>query len=357
MLAQDDLRAPLAHLHDEHGSVPLAVVTRGERIESLHTGTVVVSDQHGRIVASAGHPETFAYFRSSAKPFQAVTVIESGAADAFGFTPAELALCCASHYGAPMHQEQVTTMLAKIGLTPDALQCGSSLPGDDEELAKVTTGLREPSPLHCDCSGKHSGMLATCVQMGYPMDSYLSPQHPLQLQILQNVAEIMQVPADEVTLATDGCSVPTFGAAIADFATAYAKLSRPETSESRHAEALTRLRNAMMAHPANVSGYGNFVTDIMEVGGGRLVAKTGAEGLICLGIPSEGLGIAIRITDGSFRSQPVIVEAVLRELGLFDDAFYRDLAQRHPSSIRNHNGWEVGEHRAVVELQRPANPW
>ncbi len=155
-------------------------------------------------------------------------------------------------------------------------------------------------------------------------------------------------------VAVDGCSVPTFGGSTAAFATSYATLARPETAAISHAAALTRLRDAMMAHPENVSGAGNFVTDLMEVAGGRIVAKTGAEGLICLGIPSEGLGIAIRIADGTFRSQPEAVASTLRQLGLMDEAFYTELERRHPRAIRNHNGWVVGEHRAVFELSRPA---
>lgn len=352
MLANPPIETAHTHTSPGQGTATLAAVMRGEKVESVHSGTIVVADQLGNVVAWAGEPSTFAYFRSSAKPFQAVSVIESGAADAFNLTSAELALCCASHYGAPMHQEQVTKMLAKIGLTPDALQCGSPLPADMDEMARVQAGIRDRSPLHCDCSGKHSGMLATCVHLGLPVENYLSLDHPLQQNILANVADLMQVDVSSIELGTDGCSVPTFGATIAAFATAYATLARPETSASPHAASLTRLRDAMMAHPANVSGHGNFVTDIMDVGAGRIVAKTGAEGLICLGVPSEGLGIAVRLADGSFRSQPVIVEAVLRGLGLFDEAFFDELRARHPREIRNHNGWVVGEHRAIVELQR-----
>ncbi len=193
-------------------------------------------------------------------------------------------------------------------------------------------------------------MLATCVLRGYPIDSYLSPDHPLQREILAIVAELMAVDEQDVQLATDGCSVPTFGSSIAAFATAYAQLARPESSSSPHSLALTRLRDAMMTYPANVSGHGNFVTSIMEVGDGRIVVKTGAEGLICLGIPSDGLGIAIRLADGTFRSQPAIVAGVLRQLGLYDDAFYAELESRHPSAILNHNGWLVGRHESIVEL-------
>lgn len=351
MLVDEKHLAGLSRSSLAAGRVPLAVVRRGDEIESIHTGTVVVADQDGKVVAAAGDPSTFAYFRSSAKPFQAVIAIESGAADAFGFTRAELALFCASHLGSPMHQEQVAAMLAKLGLTPDTLRCGSPIPGDTHEASLVESGLRERSPLHCDCSGKHTGMLATCVHLGYPIDSYLSPNHPLQKEILAITSGLMGVDESEVRLATDGCSVPTFGSSIAAFATAYAHLARPKNSPSPHAEALVRLRDAMMAHPANVSGHGNFVTSIMEVGNGGIVAKTGAEGLICLGIPSEGLGIAIRTADGTFRSHPEIVAGVLRQLGLYDEAFYAALEERHPSAIRNHNGWQVGEHQSVVELE------
>ncbi len=355
MLVDSDLTAGVKRANTAAGRVPLAVVTRGAAVESIHSGTVVVVDQQGRIVASAGDPSTFAYFRSSAKPFQAVIAIESGAADTFAFTPAELALCCASHLGSPMHQEQVTTMLAKLGLTPDALRCGSPSPGDVHEASLVESGLREHTPLHCDCSGKHSGMLATCVHRGYPLESYISPDHPLQVEILSITADLMGVDPQSVQLATDGCSVPTFGASIASFANAYAHLARPETSSSPHAAALTRLRDAMMSHPANVSGHGNLVTSLMEIGSNRIVVKSGAEGLVCIGVPSEGLGIAIRVADGTFRSQPVIIAGVLRQLGLLDEAFYAALEERHPSAIRNHNGWVVGNHESVVELDWPAS--
>src|SRR5262249_52393777 len=147
----------------------LAEVTRGEAVESVHVGTIAVVNANGDLVAWAGDPTNFAYFRSSAKPFQAIPLVESGAADAFGFTPAEMALCCASHHAEPHHQREVAAMLAKLGLTEAALRCGSPLPGDEAEQGRVLAGLVAPSPLQCDCSGKHTGMLATCRHLGYPI--------------------------------------------------------------------------------------------------------------------------------------------------------------------------------------------
>ncbi|CAN5893238.1 asparaginase [soil metagenome] len=333
---------------------PLAVVTRADRVESVHAGTIVVADASGRTIASVGNPETIAYFRSSAKPFQAIPLIESGAADAFKFTDAELALCCASHHAEPRHQQQVAAMLGKIGLSIETLQCGISLPGDQAEAARVQTGVVAPSPLQCDCSGKHTGMLAVCVHLGYSVTDYLDMHHPLQVHIRQIMAEVLRVPSGSIAMARDGCSLPTFGASIRSFAQAYATLAAPSGSGSGHAAALDRLRHAMMTHPENVSGTGSFVTGIMEIGGGRIVAKTGAEGLICLGVPDASVGIAIRVADGSFRVHPEVVAETLRQLGLMDELFFSTVIERHPSTLLNHNGWEVGEIRPSFTLSMSA---
>lgn len=336
----------------------IAETTRGGITESLHYGVVVAVDAAGNVVASAGDPEHVVFFRSSAKPFQAIPVVESGAADAFGLTPAELALCCASHEGSPAHQSHVQAMLAKIGLTPDALQCGCPLTGDEEEAARITLGEVERTPLQCDCSGKHSGMLATIVLEGLSQADYLDPQHPLQQRILGIMAEVMRVPVDEIVLGTDGCSLPTFAAPVRAFATAYAALAAPESVPAgagrEHAEALNRLRDAMTAFPVNVSGEGNLVATIMEASNGRVAAKSGAEGLLCLAVPERCLGIAIRIADGTYRTHAVAAVSVLEQLGILDDATRQAILSHHSPEIRNHNGRLVGEIRPVFKLQSEA---
>jgi L-asparaginase II len=335
----------------------IAETTRGGITESVHHGVVVAVDVSGEIVASAGDPDQVVFFRSSAKPFQAIPVIESGAADAFGFTPAELALCCASHEGSPAHQEQVSAMLAKLGLSPAALQCGCPLTGDEEESARITLGLVERTPLQCDCSGKHTGMLATIVHEGLSLDDYLDPQHPLQQRILGLMAEVMRVPVDEIVLGTDGCSLPTFAAPVRAFAASYAALAAPEQVPAgagrEHAEALNRLRDAMTAYPVNVSGEGNLVATIMEVSEGRVAAKTGAEGLLCLAVPERGLGIALRVADGTYRTHAVAAVSALEQLDILDDAMRQEILARHNPELRNHNGWLVGEIRPVFALKSP----
>jgi L-asparaginase II len=334
--------------------VVIAETTRGGIVESAHHGIVVAVDVSGEVVAAAGDPERVIFFRSSAKPFQAIPVIESGAADAFGFTPSELALCCASHAGSPEHQRQVAAMLGKIGLSPADLQCGCSTPAHAEEAAGLVLRTVERTPLQCDCSGKHTGMLATIVHEGMSRDDYLDPRHPLQRRILGIIAMVLRVPEASIVLGTDGCSLPTFAAPISAFAAAYATLATPDRAPpgagQEHAPALDRLRTAMTAHPENVGGGGQFVSELMSVSEGRIVAKTGAEGLLCLGIPERGLGIAVRALDGTWRTHPAVVVSALEQLDILDDTTRTALLARHSPELRNHNGRLVGEVRPTFRL-------
>jgi L-asparaginase II len=333
----------------------LADVTRDERVESAHHGVVVVANTDGEVVASAGSPEHFAYFRSSAKPFQAVPLIESGAADAFGFTPAELAFCCASHNAEAQQQAAVAAMLAKIGLTKEALQCGVKLPEDKQEAARVTLGLVPRSSLQHYCSGKHAGMLATCVHLGYPIATYMEPEHPLQRQIRAIIAEVLRLEEREIVLATDGCSLPTFGAPMRTFAAAFATFAAPERVPTgnglRHAAALNRLRETMTAFPENVAGPGELDTDLMVISDGRFVAKLGAEGLLCVGIRDHGLGIVIRVLDGSGRGLDAVVASTLEQLELMEPPELAKLRKRPDLLVKTANGVQVGEVRPAFQLK------
>lgn len=336
----------------------IAETTRGGIRESIHHGVVVAVDAAGEIVAAAGDPEQVVFFRSSAKPFQAIPVIESGAADAFGFTLAELALCCASHEGSPDHQRQVAVMLAKIGLSAADLQCGCPLTGDEQEAARIVLGLVARTPLQCDCSGKHTGMLATIVLEGLSQEDYLDPGHSLQRRILGIMAEVMRMPVSSIVLGTDGCSLTTFGAPLRAFATAFAALAAPERvaegAGREHAAALNRLRQAMVSHPVNVSGEGNLVATLMELSSSRVAAKTGAEGLLCLAVPERELGIAIRIADGTYRAHAVVAVAALEQMGILDVATRQAILAQHSPELRNHNNRLVGEIRPVFRLAGPA---
>ena len=349
----------IARMERNQMSDAVAEIRRGGRVESLHPGIIAVADVSGRLVASVGDPSWPVFFRSSAKPFQAIPLIETGAADRFAFTDAELALACASHNAEARHQQAVAAMLTKVGLDPTALRCGCPLPSDREAAARVVLGIDPPSPLQCDCSGKHTGMLATAVHLSEPIADYLAPSHPVQQRVRTAVATLLRCPAEDLLDGTDGCSLPTFGAPISSFAVAYATFAAPTDAPAGagrdQATTLLRLRAAMLAHPENVAGTGELVSDLMAIGEGRLVAKSGAEGLLCLAAPKRGLGIAIRILDGSFRAHAAVAFSLIEQLDLLDAARLAALRERHPATIRNHNGWEVGEIRASFELSRPAS--
>jgi L-asparaginase II len=332
----------------------LAEVTRGEVVESTHPGIVVVADVTGRVLATHGDADHIAYFRSAAKPFQAVPLVESGAADAFEFGPEDLALACASHDATPAHQRGVARMLAKIGLDEDALRCGVSPPPDPQEAARITLGLKAQSQLQCECSGEHAGMLATCLHLDYPLHSYTEPDHPLQRRIREIVAQVLRLPEDDLVTGTDGCRIPTFAAPVRSFAVAYATLAdprqAPEGTGRELAKPLERLRQAMTAHPILVGGEETLDSDIMALSEGRIVAKLGAEGLLCLAVPERGLGIAIAADDGSSRALGPAAVAVIEQVELAQPAIVDTLRERHVETVKTFGGEAVGEMRPAFQL-------
>jgi L-asparaginase II len=336
-------------------SATLANVSRGELVESVHPGHVVVADVTGRLLACHGDAEYVAYFRSAAKPFQAVPLVESGAADAFGFGPQDLALACASHDATPAHQRGVARMLAKIGLDEDALRCGIAPPPDPHEAARITLGLKAESQLQCECSGEHAGMLAACLHLDYPLESYTEPDHPLQRRIRDIVARVLRLDEDDLVTGTDGCRIPTFAAPVRTFAVAYATLADPKQAPAgagrQLAKSLDRLRQAMTAHPTLVGGEQTLDSDIMALSEGRIVAKLGAEGLLCLAVPERGLGIAIAAEDGASRALGPAAVAVIEQLELAAPATIDTLRERHVETVKTFGGETVGEMCPAFKLK------
>jgi L-asparaginase II len=336
-------------------SATLANVTRGELVESVHPGIVVVADVSGRLLACHGDAEHVAYFRSAAKPFQAVPLVESGAADAVGFGSEDLALACASHDATPAHQRGVARMLARIGLDEDALRCGIAPPPDPHEAARITLGLKAESQLQCECSGEHAGMLAACLHLDYPLESYTEPDHPLQRRIRDIVARVLRLDEDDLVTGTDGCRIPTFAAPVRTFAVAYATLADPKQAPAgagrQLAKSLDRLRQAMTAHPTLVGGEQALDSDIMALSEGRIVAKLGAEGLLCLAVPERGLGIAIAAEDGASRALGPAAVAVIEQLELAAPATIDTLRERHVETVKTFGGETVGEMCPAFKLK------
>jgi L-asparaginase II len=293
--------------------VPLAAVRRGELVESVHRGRLAVFGPRGDEIEALGDPEAYVYLRSSAKPFQALPLILSGAADAFGLTDEEVAVACASHNAEEPHLAAVRSILEKAGLSEDDLQSGAHLPMYEPAAAKLVRGGEEPSSIHGNCSGKHAGMLAVCVHEGYETLDYREPGHPLQRRILGLMAEVCGVEEDEVLVAGDNCGVPAFALPLRSFATGLARIAAGDGLPDRLADAALRIRDAMRSYPFMVAGTGRFDTELMERT--RLLAKGGAEAVLAVGDP-EGWGMALKISDGSHRAVRPAALAALEHMGV-----------------------------------------
>lgn len=342
--------------------IPFIEYTRGGIVESVHAGAVAVADAQGRLVASAGDPRAVIFMRSSAKPFQALPLIESGAADAFGITPRELALICASHRGLDLHVEVLRGLQARVGVGEADLLCGAHPLEDPETAQRLILAGEAPGPNRHNCSGKHTGMLAQARRLGQPLARYLDLDGPVQQAIRRAVADLCGLDPAEVVVGVDGCSAPNFAAPLVSAAAAFARLADPAGQPPARAAALRRVFAAMTAHPEMVRGPGGYDTVLMSAGGGRIAAKGGAEGYQglalapgALGPGSPALGVALKIADGGGRAVPLAASAVLRQLGALTaeaEAALAAAGSLPPQPLRNWRGLAVGEARASFRLER-----
>lgn len=340
---------------------PLVEVRRGALTESRHRGHVVAVDVEGNVVARLGHPELTTYLRSSAKPFQAVPLVATGAADHFGFTEKEVAIACASHNGEAIHTETVAGMLRKIGLDESALKCGVHEPFSKEVAERLCAEGLKPTVLHNNCSGKHTGMLALALYLKAPVETYDRMENPVQQLILRAVSDFSSIAVEEIALGVDGCGAPVFGVPVKSMALMYARLvSQPQGfADAAPVMAARRIARAMTAHPEIVGGRAERLdTKVMLAGKGAVVSKVGAEGVYTAGVvPSEkwprGLGVAVKIEDGEDRrSRPTVVIETFRQLGILDSEAITELSPYSRFPVTNHRGDEVGEVRASFELEK-----
>jgi L-asparaginase II len=337
-------------------SAPLVEVTRGAIVDELHRGDIAVVSADGELRWSVGNPRVrVAYWRSSAKPFQAMAVVASGAAERFGFASEDIALAASSHSGERVHVERVSALLERIGCSIDDLACGAHPPFDAESASELARSGEQPTALHSNCSGKHAGMLALAEQLGITRQGYRFPAHPVQQLMLDNVARFSGIARDEIVIGVDGCGVPCFGTSVYDMAYAFARLMVPGGDiPEPYARAAAVVREAMMAHPYLVAGRDRLDTDLMHATRGALVAKVGAGGVQCVGLRG-GLGLAIKTeagAAGATRSPPAGVAAIeaLRQLGELDPATLAALAAYARPGITTVAGEPAGEVRPVFAL-------
>ncbi|NHN83222.1 asparaginase [Acetobacter musti] len=330
--------------------VPLAEVLRGERVESLHCGSVAVVDDTGGVVLALGDIETPVYPRSTTKALQALPLIETGAADHYGLTEPELALACASHGGEPEHVAIARQMLGRTGRDEGSLECGVHWPTNVAASRALAASGIEPCALHNNCSGKHAGFICTACAENIDPTGYIAPDHPVMRRVTQTLAEMTGVPHTDANRGPDGCSIPTYAIPLRALALAFARFGTGRTLSADRATAAGRLRQAVAAAPFMVSGTGGFDTLVMQELGTKAFTKIGAEGVLIASLPQAGLGIAIKCRDGALRGAEAAMASLLRRFGGADCAASPVLQSLTRKELRNWNGIHVGDIHAAAGL-------
>jgi L-asparaginase II len=332
-------------------AVPLVQVIRGGHVEGVHLGHVAVVDARGRLLAWAGDPAVPVFPRSAFKPFQALPLVESGAFARSGLGPEALALIAGSHGGTDAQAALAAEILVRAGADERALRCGAHPPYDEATAAALRARGEEPGTLRHNCSGKHAGLLLHAFDRGAPLETYTDPAHPVQRRIFERFAELVDEPWLDPVPAIDGCSAPTPRVPLATLARAFALLALGVDAAGRPVPGLATVRDAMVAHPEYVASEGRLDTRLMRVLPGRIVTKAGAEGVHASGLLDRGIGIAIKIADGSRRALGPAVVGVLDRLGLLDAAGRGALGPHAETRLRNFAGLDVGSIRAELSLQ------
>jgi len=328
----------------------LVEVTRNGTVESRHFGAAVVCDFKGNIVESWGDIEKLVFPRSALKPMLAIHLVESGASDQYAMSDAELSLACSSHQGEKIHQDMVESWLTRLRLTEDHLACGAVLPEHTDSAHLILASGQQGCRIHHNCSGKHSGFLTTALHLDLPLDGYHLIDHPLQQLSLDILSDLADIDLKQYPMGIDGCGLPAPTMPLLQLGHATARFAKPVDLSDTRAQAIYRLHEAITNEPLYIAGHGTLVSELNEVTKGAVLAKTGAEGIITAALPEQGLGIAVKIADGSARARSVALLAILDHLGALPDEAKHKLQAHISPTIVNSRGLAVGE-------IRPATSW
>lgn len=326
----------------------LVEVTRGDTVESLHRGAIVVVDARGKRRAAIGDVERPVFPRSAIKSIQALALVESGAADRYGFGNAEVALACSSHSAEPRHIETVLKMLAAAGRGEGDLECGGHAPTNRAAAEALVRAGRKPSPLHDNCSGKHAGFICLACHLGVDPKGYVRPDHPAMREVTASVAALTGI--ELAKPAVDGCGIPAYAIPLDKLALAFARMVTGESMSSSRATAAQRLVDACTAEPFLIAGTGRFDTDALSLFGNRLFIKSGAEGVFCAAFPALGLGVAIKCDDGAQRGPETAMAAVIEAFLPLSESERAAFAGRLAPKVTTRTGVKIGEVRPVAGL-------
>ena len=329
----------------------LVEVTRGGMVESVHRGRACIVDADGHVLAQWGDIEAPVYPRSAVKAIQAIPLVETGALDAYGLGDQELALACSSHHGEIRHTRIAEAWIRRLGLTVDDYECGAHLPTDTETAHEMIRHGETPTAFHNNCSGKHAGFLTTALHKGEPIKGYVRFDHPVQQRVLGVMEQMTGQDLSQAPWGVDGCAIPTVGIPLGAIAYAMARIGAPKDLPDSRAEAVTRIRRAWRAHPHLIAGKDSFDTGMMQAAGGLVLVKGGAEGVGCAVLPKQGLGIALKIDDGTPRAREVALAALIRATKVLSDEQWARADRLLNQPVTNRNGREVGVVRPAEGME------
>lgn len=334
----------------------LIEVLRGSAVESRHAGALAIVDASGAVHTALGDVDRPVFPRSAVKLLQALPLVASGAADTFQLTDEELSLACASHSGEPAHVATAAGVLARLGLDASALECGTQWPGREPVLRAMVARGEVATPLHNNCSGKHSGFVCVACAMARNAGTapaefargYVAADHPVMREVSAALSATTGMDVERAPRGIDGCSIPTFALPLRALALAFARAGTGHGLSDANARAAQRLRQAVARAPFMVGGTDRFDTRVMQAFGERLFCKIGAEGVYCAALPELGLGVALKIDDGAARAAEAAMAAVAQALLRTQDELLHGYSHL---ALRNWNGLDVGSLRPAAALQ------
>ena len=319
------------------------VYTRGKHVENIHRADVVAVDCNRKILASIGNSHLPMFWRSAAKPFQALPFVKEGGMEKYGITDEELAILVSSHSGEEFHVKMIREILAKLGLTEEALDCGAIRPMSGKAFKDIVKAGEKPLAVHNPCSGKHTQILALALMNGFSIGGYTDPNHPAQRLIFDHIAMVTSMKPQDLDIGIDGCGVPVFYLPIFNMSLAYARLSSPHLGDwGEYEPAAKRIRDAMSKYPKILSGTGRIDEAVSEVTKGRIIAKCGADAVYCIAVKDANIGITFKIEDGSYHAIAPMVIGVLKWLDLLTRDEFAELDKRFPPVLRNIRGDVIG---------------
>ncbi|WP_206374724.1 asparaginase [Sneathiella chinensis] len=328
-------------------------VRRGTMVESVHQVNAAVMDAAGTLLHRWGDIEKPVYLRSAIKPIQALPFVESGAADACNATDREISLACASHTGEDIHVDAVTAWLDRLGLGIEDLECGAHWPSYRPAERALAARGEQPTAAHNNCSGKHTGFLATARHLGEPLQGYIHLDHPVQQRIVRVLEDFTGLDLSRAPIGIDGCSIPTLGVPLDRAALAIARFADPSALGAERAAACHRIQQAIACEPMMIAGSDRLCTALNGSARGAVIAKVGAEGVYLAALPKLGLGISMKTVDGTTRGCEAALGAVLETLGVMTDEMHTAMDGFTRPVLKNWNGFEVGQIEAHLDAAQP----